>query len=277
MTKLYPVETGNFKLDGGAMFGVVPKVLWNKVYPADENNLCTWAMRSLLMITDQKVVLFDNGIGDTLDEKFLKHFYLDGKDTLEKSLEKLGYSADDITDVVLSHLHFDHCGGNIKKQDDNFIPSFPNARYWVSRKQYENALNPNPREKASYFKHMILPLEKAGQLNLIDKEGVLFPGLNVVFYHGHTEGQVISHIDHNGKTVVFGADLLPSTAHVPMPWVMAYDMQPLVTLDEKKRFFSEAIENDYIIFLQHDFYNQCCTLKQTEKGVRVKGTFSLSD
>ncbi len=277
MTRLYSLETGNFKLDGGAMFGVVPKVLWNKVYPADENNLCTWAMRSLLVNTGGKLILIDNGIGDTLDEKFLKHFSLDGDDTLERSLERLGFSTGDITDVILSHLHFDHCGGNVKRSGNGYIPAFANARYWVSRKQYENAMDPNPREKASYFKHMILPLEEAGQLYLVENEGEIFQGVNIAFYHGHTEGQMIPHIDYDGRTVVFGADLLPSTAHVPMPWVMAYDMQPLVTMDEKKKFFSLAVKNNYIIFLQHDHYNQCCTLKETGKGVRVADTLKIEE
>lgn len=277
MMKLYPVETGNFKLDGGAMFGVVPKVLWNKAYPADENNLCTWSMRSLLVNTGERLVLIDNGIGDTLDEKFLKHFYLDGDDTLEKSLKTHGFTPDDITDVILSHLHFDHCGGNVKRSGDGYIPAFPNARYWVSKKQYENALDPNAREKASYFTHMVLPLEEKGQLHLVENEGEIIPGICIAFYHGHTEGQIIPHIDFNGKTVVFGADLLPSTAHIPMPWVMAYDMQPLVTLDEKKKFFNEAVEGNYIIFLQHDHYHQCCTLKETDKGVRVSETFRIED
>ncbi|MFO8129555.1 MAG: MBL fold metallo-hydrolase [Bacteroidales bacterium] len=275
--KLHTIETGNFKLDGGAMFGVVPKVLWNKAYPADENNLCTWSMRSMLVQDRGRNILIDNGIGDTLDEKFLKHFYLHGDDSLEGSLQKLGLTRDDITDVVLTHLHFDHCGGNVIREGGAYVPAFANATYRVSRDQYNWAINPNAREKASYFRHMIQPVEAHGQLKLIDEEVELFPGFRVKFFDGHTRGQVLPFITHNGRTFVYMADLLPAVAHIPLPWVMAYDMHPLVTLEEKEKFLGEALEKDYILFFEHDLYNECCTLQQTEKGIRVKDTFRLED
>jgi glyoxylase-like metal-dependent hydrolase (beta-lactamase superfamily II) len=275
--KLYSIETGNLKLDGGAMFGVVPKVLWSKVYPADENNLCNWAMRCLLVVDGDRKILIDNGIGDKQDWNFLRHYYLNGEDTLEKSLEKAGYAKEDITDVILTHLHFDHCGGSVvwNHERTGYNLAFPNATYWVSRQQYQWAVEPNHRESASYLKENILPIEESGHLKLIEEEGEILPNITIKFYHGHTEGQAIPHINYNGKTVVFMADLLPSTAHVPMPWIMGYDTRPLITLDDKTRFYKEALENDYILFLEHDLYHECCTIHQTEKGIKVKEAFEL--
>jgi glyoxylase-like metal-dependent hydrolase (beta-lactamase superfamily II) len=275
--ELYSIETGNLKLDGGAMFGMVPKVLWSKYYPADENNLCNWAMRCLLVVDGERKILIDNGIGDKQDWNFLRHYYLNGDDTLEKSLNKAGIAMEDITDVILTHLHFDHCGGSVEWNHDRtgYKLAFPNATYWVSRQQYEWALEPNHKESVSYLKENILPIEESGHMKLIEEEGEILPNINIKFYHGHTEGQAIPHINYNGKTVVFMADLLPSTAHVPMPWIMAYDTRPLITLEDKTRFYKDALENDYILFLEHDLYNECCTLQMTEKGVRVKETFKL--
>jgi len=276
--ELHVIETGNLKLDGGAMFGVVPKSIWNKNYPADENNLCNWSMRCLLVVDGDRKVLIDNGIGDKQNEKFLKHYYLNGDDTLQKSLEKAGYTTDDITDMVLTHLHFDHCGGSIVKAgEDQYKPAFKNATYWISKGQWEWATKPNRREKASFLKENIFPIRESGQLKIVENEGALFPGIDVKFYNGHTDGQMIPFIKYNGKTIVFMADLLPSAAHVPMPYVMAYDTRPLVTLQDKEKFFTEAIEKEYILFLEHDLYNECCTLEETEKGPRVKETFSLSE
>jgi glyoxylase-like metal-dependent hydrolase (beta-lactamase superfamily II) len=277
--KLYPIETGNFKLDGGAMFGVVPKVLWNEVYPADENNLANWSMRCLLVEDDDRLILIDNGIGDKQDEKFLRHYYLNGEDTLEGSLEKLGYSPDDITDMILTHLHFDHCGGSIKYTGDKsgYELAFRNATYWTSRQQYEWAIEPNRRESASFLKENIIPIEESGHLKLIEEEGEILPNISVKFYNGHTDGQVIPFINYRGRTVVFMADLLPSTAHIPLPWIMAYDTRPLVTLEDKKSFYKEAVENDYILFLEHDLYNECCTLQVGEKGVEKRNSFKLKD
>ncbi len=275
--KLFPIETGNLKLDGGAMFGVVPKTLWSKVYPADENNLCNWAMRCLLVVDGDRKILIDDGIGDKQDWHFLRHYYLNGEDDLESSLAKAGYTKDDITDVILTHLHFDHCGGSVEwnQERTGYKLAFPNAGYWASRQQYEWAIEPNHRESASFLKENILPIEESGHLKLIEGDGEILPNINIKLYHGHTEGQVIPHINYNGRTVVFMADLLPSTAHVPMPWIMAYDTRPLITLEDKERFFKEALENDYILFFEHDIYNECCTLEMTDKGIKVKNTFKL--
>lgn len=277
--KLYPILTGNLKLDGGAMFGVVPKALWNKGYPADENNLCNWAMRCLLIEDEDRLILIDNGIGDKQDEKFLKYYYLNGDDTLEKSLAKYGFKPTDITDMILTHLHFDHCGGSIKYADNGkeYKLAFPNATYWASRQQYEWAVEPNRREKASFLKENILPIEQSGHLKLIEKEGQILPKITVKLFNGHTDGQLIPYIDYNGKTVAFMADLLPSTAHVPMSWIMAYDVRPLETLKDKERFYKDALENNIILFFEHDLYNECCTLHETQKGVRVKEIFKLAD
>jgi glyoxylase-like metal-dependent hydrolase (beta-lactamase superfamily II) len=276
--QLHVIETGNLRLDGGAMFGVVPKTIWEKAYPADENNLCNWSMRCLLVVDGDRKILIDNGIGDKQDEKFLKHYHLNGDASLEDSLAKLGYTKDDITDMVLTHLHFDHCGGSIEKIDDEtFVPAFRNATYWLSKPQWEWATRPNRREKASFLKENIFPIEQTGRLKLVEKEGEIFPGMEVRFYNGHTDGQMIPFIRYHGMTIVFMADLLPSAAHVPIPYVMAYDTRPLLTLSEKEKFFAEAIENAYVLFLEHDLYNECCFLEDTGKGPRVKKTFPLSE
>jgi glyoxylase-like metal-dependent hydrolase (beta-lactamase superfamily II) len=276
--ELHVIDTGNLKLDGGAMFGVVPKTIWQKAYPADENNLCNWSMRCLLVVDGERKILIDNGIGDKQDEHFLKHYHLNGEATLENSLSKAGYSKDDITDMVLTHLHFDHCGGSIEKVGEyRYEPAFKNATYWISKPQWEWAIQPNRREKASFLKENIFPIMESGQLKLVESEGELFPGFHVRLYNGHTEGQMIPFIRSNGKTIVFMADLLPSAAHVPLPYVMAYDTKPLVTLQEKELFFKDAVENQYILFLEHDLYNECCILEQTEKGVRVQKAFPLSE
>jgi len=276
---LYPIETGNLRLDGGAMFGVVPKVLWQKQYPADENNLCNWAMRCLLIEDEDRLILIDNGIGDKQEQSFLKHYYLNGDDTLEKSLSKYRFSPHDVTDMILTHLHFDHCGGSIKYNDDNtaYELAFPNATYWVSKSQYEWAINPNHRESASFLKENIFPIEESGQLKLIEEEGQILPNISVRIYNGHTEGQVIPLINYHGRTLAFMADLLPAVTHIPMPWIMAYDTKPLLTLDDKEKFYNEAVPGDYVLFFEHDLYNECCTLQDTPKGVRVKDTFKLAE
>lgn len=276
--KLFAIETGNLKLDGGAMFGVVPKVMWNKVYPADENNLCNWSMRCLLIEDGERLILIDNGIGHKQDEKFLKHYYLNGDDTLEKSLEKLGYTSDDITDNILTHLHFDHCGGSIKYDENGkLVPAFKNAKYWVSKNQFDWATKPNRREKASFLKENILPIQESGQLNLVEEEGEIIPHIFAKMFNGHTQGQIIPHIKANGKTIAFMADLFPATPYISMPWIMSYDTKPLITLEDKKRFFEEALEEDVVLFFEHDLYNECCTIEMTEKGVKVKNTFKLSE
>lgn len=277
--KLTPIETGNLKLDGGAMFGVVPKVMWQKVYPADENNLANWAMRCLLIEDGNRKILIDNGIGDKQDEKFLSHYYLNGDDTLEKSLAKAGVKPEEITDMILTHMHFDHCGGSVKWNHDKtgFELAFPNATYWTSSKQYQWATHPNRREKASFLKENILPIEDSGQLKLIEDEGEYIPGIDFKLYDGHTNGQVIPHIHYQDKTVVFMADLMPSTAHIPMPWIMAYDTRPLQTLKDRERFYAEALAGHYILFFEHDLYHEACTLHDTPKGARVEKAGKLAD
>jgi len=276
--KIYAIETGNFKLDGGAMFGVVPKVMWNKVYPADDNNLCTWAMRCLLVIDGERKILIDNGIGEKQDHKFLKHYYLSGDDTLEKSLAIHNITFEDITDVVLTHLHFDHCGGSIKYNDKKeLVPTFSNATYHTSKQQWEWANYPNRRERASFLKENIRPIKDSGKLNLFVTDTELFPNFKVKLFNGHTDGQVIPFINVNSRTIVYCADLFPSVAHLPIPFVMAYDTRPLLTLKEREDFFKEAIENDYVLFFEHDINNECCSLHETEKGVREKEIFTLAE
>ena len=277
--KLYPIETGNFKLDGGAMFGVVPKVMWSKVYPSDENNLCNWSMRCMLIVDGDRKILIDNGIGEKQDEKWLRHYYLNGEATLEKSLAAIGYKPEDITDMILTHMHFDHCGGSVKWNSDRtgFELTFPNATYWTSRQQFDWATQPNRREQASFLKENILPIEESGHLKLIETEGEYLPNIEFKLFDGHTEGQVIPHIRYNGKTVVFAADLMPSSAHIPMPWIMAYDTRPLQTLKDRERFYNEALEGDYVLFFEHDLYHEAGTIHNTEKGVRIKETGKLSD
>ncbi len=276
--KLYPIETGNLKLDGGAMFGVVPKVLWSRVYPADENNLANWAMRCLLVVDGDRKILIDNGIGNKQDEKWLSHYYLNGDDTLEKSLAQAGFSKNDITDVIITHMHFDHCGGSVEgNKESGFRLAFPNAIYWTSEQQYNWATNPNRREKASYLKENILPINESGQLKLISEEGEHIPNITFKLYNGHTDGQVIPHIKTGNKTVVFMADLMPSSAHIPMPWIMAYDTRPLQTLKDRERFYAEALENNYILFFEHDLYHEAGTLKETPKGAGIDKTGKLSE
>lgn len=277
--QLHKIETGNLKLDGGAMFGIVPKVLWEASYPADENNLCNWAMRCLLVIDGERKILIDNGIGDKQSKKFFKHYYLNGDDTLEKSLAAHGLNTDDITDNVITHLHFDHCGGSIKYNEDKteLVPTFKNATYWIGKKHWEWSLTPGTRESASFLKENIIPIQESGQLKLVEEEGELFPNFSVRFFNGHTDGQMIPFIKYKGKTVVFIADMLPSTAHIPLPWIMSYDTSPKITMEEKKQFLTEAAENGYIFFLEHDLYHECCTVQMTEKGVWVKETFALEE
>lgn len=275
--KLYTINTGFFKLDGGAMFGVVPKSIWQKTNPADENNLCTWAMRCLLVEDRSRLILIDTGIGKKQDQKFLSHYHLHGNDTLESSLAAHGFSKDDITDVFLTHLHFDHCGGAIEKFGDQLRPAFKNAVYWSNQKHWDWATNPNAREKASFLKENILPIQESGQLRLIpEQNGVVFhEDFKVRFAYGHTDAMMLPMLYYKGKTIVYMADLLPSVGHIPLPYVMSYDMFPLETLKEKKAFLDEAADEGYILYLEHDPIHECCTVEKTERGVRLKNAFSL--
>lgn len=277
--KLYSIETGNIKIDGGAMFGVVPKVVWQKRYPAEENNLCNWAMRSLLIENGDRNILIDTGMGDKQDEKFFRLYHPNGDFSLKKSLKEAGFSPGDITDVILTHLHFDHCGGAIDYDENRtkLQPAFPNATYYVCKAQWKAATHPNDREKASFLEENILPIEKSGRLSLVEEAGELMPNVEVRLFNGHTDGQLIPFIKYNGKTLVYVADFIPAAVHVPMAWVPSYDLRPLVTLDEKDSFYREALENKYVLFFEHDLYNECCTLKTTPKGTRVDKTFCLQD
>ncbi|MFN8247623.1 MAG: MBL fold metallo-hydrolase [Ferruginibacter sp.] len=275
---LYTINTGNFKLDGGAMFGVVPKSIWQKLNPPDNNNMCTWAMRCLLIEDGNRLILVDNGIGDKQDEKFFSHYYLHGDDTLDKSLAKHGFHKNDITDVILTHLHFDHCGGSIVREADKLVPAFKNATFWSNKRHWKWATEPNDREKASFLKDNILPIQQSGQLKFIEDNPGDFPaqvGIRQVF--GHTDAMMLPQVNYKGKTILFMADLLPSAAHIPIPYVMAYDMFPLTTLNEKKSFITEAQQNDYVLFFEHDHLNECCNLQLTEKGIRHKDLFKLAE
>jgi glyoxylase-like metal-dependent hydrolase (beta-lactamase superfamily II) len=285
--KLYSIETGYFKLDGGAMFGVVPKSIWNNLNPADENNLCTWAMRCLLIEDGNRLILIDTGIGNKQDERFFKHYYLHGTDTLEGSLKRAGFSKDDVTDVILTHLHFDHCGGAVVRTGDTLLPAFPKATYWSTEKHWHWAVEPNAREKASFLKENILPLQQSGQLKFIEAprhQNIDFlpnspftDSLTMRFVHGHTESMMLPQVTYKGRTIVYMADLLPSAAHLPLPYIMAYDMFPLTTLDEKTRFLKEALDNDFILFFEHDPQHACCTLQQTDRGIRAHQFINLEE
>jgi len=281
--KIHPLNTGNFKLDGGAMFGVVPKMLWQKTNPADNNNMCNWAMRSMLIEDENRLMIVDAGIGDKQNEKFFSHYYMNGTDDLKLNLKKLGYSTDDITDVFLTHLHFDHCGGAIQwnKEHTAFEPVFKNAIYWSNDQHWKWATEPNPREKASFLSENILPIQESGQLQFIERKETIttnvFNQMDILFVDGHTDSMMIPHVKYKGRTIAFMADLLPSVGHIPLAYVMGYDTRPLITMTEKELFLQRAVDEEYVLFLEHDSINECCTLQITEKGIRLKDTFKLEE
>lgn len=272
------INTGLFKLDGGAMFGVVPKSLWQKTNPADENNLCSWAMRCLLIEDGDKLILIDNGLGNKQDAKFFSHYYLHGDDSLSASLHAAGVSENDITDMFLTHLHFDHCGGGVVYDHGKLALTFPCARYWSNEDHWQWATHPNPREKASFLKENILPMQESGQLSFINEgQPSPFDAFDIFYASGHTDKMMIPRIRIKDKVVCYMADLLPSVGHIPLPYVMGYDTRPLITMEEKQKFLQEAADNEYILFLEHDPVNECCTVKHTDKGVRVDQIFPLSE
>lgn len=275
--KLSVINTGLFKLDGGAMFGVVPKSIWNKTNPADEKNLCPWAMRCLLIEDGNKLILIDNGIGDKQSPEFFKHYYLHGNDTLTGSIKNAGYSPSDVTDMFLTHLHFDHCGGGVKKEGDKFSLVFPNATYWSNKSHWKWATEPNPREKASFLTDNILPMKDSGQLKFIEKNGSSpLPQFDLLCVDGHTEQMMIPMIKYKGRTICYVSDLIPSSSHIPLVYVMGYDTRPLITMEEKEKLLAKAAANNYILFFEHDPQVECCTVKQTDKGVRIDQTFTLN-
>lgn len=277
--RIYPIETGNFKLDGGAMFGVVPKSIWQKTNPADENNMISMGMRCMLIEDGDRLTLIDTGIGNKQSDKFFGYYYLYGDFSLDTSLAKYGFHRDDITDVFLTHLHFDHCGGAIQWNKDRtgYEPAFKNARFWSNQRHWDWAVHPNAREKASFLQENILPIEESGQLNFLHLNSRDYVGFDVLFKDGHTEKQMLPKIEYQGKTLVFMADLLPTAGHVPLPYVMGYDTRPLLTLKEKEAFLKEAADKEFYLFLEHDAYNEVITVKHTEKGVRLKDTFKFTD
>ena len=277
--KIYPIQTGNFKLDGGAMFGVVPKSIWEKTNPSDTQNLIPMSARCLLIEDGERLILVDTGLGSKQTEKFFSHYALFGNYSLDSSLAAQGFHRDEITDVFLTHLHFDHCGGSIQWNRDKtgYEPAFKNANFWSNRQHWDWAVHPNSREKASFLKENILPIQESGQLNFVSENPFQQLGFDVITMDGHTEKQMLPKISYQGETIVFMADLLPTTGHIPLPYIMGYDIRPLQTLKEKKDFLNEAADNEYFLFLEHDAYSEICTVKHTEKGVRLKATYQFKD
>ena len=281
---LYPIETGNFKLDGGAMFGVVPKSLWNRTNPADSNNMIDIAARSLLIEDGNRLILIDTGMGDKQSEKFFGYYYRWGNYSIDASLKKIGFHRDDITDVFMTHLHFDHCGGSVQWNEEHtgYEPAFKNAGYWTNKDHWEWATNPNLREKASFLKENLLPMEESGQLKFIDiSSGPYIAkselGFGILLVDGHTDKQMLPHITYNGRTLVFMADLLPTAGHIPVPYIMGYDTRPLITLSEKAAFMKRAADTNFYLFMEHDAHNEICTVKHTEKGIRLDKTYKFNE
>ncbi len=269
--KLHTIHTGFFKLDGGAMFGVVPKVLWERKVPCDENNLCTWAMRCLLLESEDRLILIDTGIGDKQKADFFKHYHLHGSTSLQSCLESRGFSLEQVTDVFLTHLHFDHVGGAVTYKDSKLQTTFPNATYWSNKDHWQWATHPNDREKASFLSENIMPIQESGQLQLIDPiaENPLSEFFDIRYVYGHTEAMMLPLIPYHGGHILYCADLLPSVAHIPLAWIMGYDMRPLDTLSEKKLLLEEAAREGWTLYFEHDSEHMACKLTNTEKGIRA--------
>lgn len=277
--RLEVINAGNFKLDGGAMFGVVPKSIWDRLNPADANNMCNWATRCLLVEDGNRLILIDTGLGDKQPEKFFSYYYLNGDDSLEKSLNAAGVSKSDITDVVLTHLHFDHCGGAIEWNSGKTLlqPAFPNATYWSHKEHWDHALNPNAREKASFLKENIEPIQESGQLKFVGKDMRISENMTVILSQGHTQSMICPVIHADNKTLVYTADMIPSAGHVKPNYVMAYDIRPLDTMSERTRFLEDAVAKDYTLFFEHDLQNECGKVIQTDRGFKLDRVFSLKD
>lgn len=282
--QLYPIQAGHFKLDGGAMFGVIPKALWQRTNPADSNNMIDIAARCLLIEENNRLILIDTGMGNKQSDKFYSYYHLWGNDSIDKSLAQYGFHRDDITDVFMTHLHFDHCGGSIQWNKDRTVlePAFKNAHFWSNEDHWKWATQPNRRERASFLKENILPMEESGHLKFTElpKEDILKTselGFDIFFANGHTDKQMIPMINYKGKTICFMADLLPTAGHLPLPYVMGYDTRPLITLDEKEKFLNKAASEEFYLFLEHDAHNEIITVQHTEKGVRLKETFTCDE
>ena len=271
------INTGYFKLDGGAMFGVVPKTLWSRTNPADEKNMCSWAMRALLIKENNKVTLVDNGMGDKQSERFFGFYDLHGDDSLEKSLHAHNVADRDVTDMFLTHLHFDHCGGGIKRSGDQLVPTFENATFWSNADHWEWATVPNQREKASFLSDNLLPMQDSGHLKFVSQESTPPLPFDIIYVDGHTDKMMLPKLNYKGRTIVFMADLIPSVGHIPVPYVMGYDTRPLLTIQEKAQFLKEAADNDYVLLFQHDPVNECCTVKHTDRGVRADQLFKFTE
>lgn len=275
--KLHSLETGNLMLDGGAMFGVVPKSIWNKQYPADENNLCNLSMRVMLIKDAGRTIIIDCGMGDKMDASLQKYYFRNGDDTLHSSLAKLGVAPEEVTDVVLTHLHFDHCGGAVTETDGELALMFPNAEHWVGATQWQAAEHPNARERASFFAENFLPIQKAGKLRLVDGDLQLTDNVRLRQFDGHTEGQIIVEILYLGRKIVYVADFIPTSAHIPVAYVCGYDVSPLITMRETAEYLAEALEGGYTFFFEHDIYTECCTLVPGKRNAVIGRRLSLDE